>query len=267
MKKSAYLIGPFVGDLRWEYYYFAPYIITLAKRDPRRIFIVFTRSSRFDLYGAYSDILVPLKIANDVPEAVNKFKMNGFGMHECNMLLKAYHNKYKKRYNISKTIYPDISRFLFKVKWQFPRNEMDYNFQPRKENAKIINMFIQKHNVFVDNFNDLFDSISLDNYETIYAKELFSQVTNYIHTGKVSILGCFIEVIKTCQFVIGNLSSDYSRLALLLKKPLIVLNETLSDDSIHLINPLNTPVIRCNDIKEGMDIYENHFRSPKCGTG
>jgi len=258
MRRLAYLIGPFIGEFRWEYYHFAPYIIRRVKQDPKKIFVIFTRRSNFDLYGAYADVLVPLRIINDKPDFTNCFKVEGFGMNEFNMLLGEFIKKYKKRYNIIEKIYPDITRYNYKVKWQFPKSEMDYDFQPRKANKELVDRFITSNHVFIDQ-GMYVNPIRLDNYETKHSSDLAAQITNLVDTVKTSTLGCFIEALKTCKFVIGNLSSDSSRLALLLKKPLITLNEQLTDDEIHLINPLNTPVIRCNNVKEGLKIYEDYF--------
>jgi len=258
MKESVYLIGPFLGELRWEYYYFVPHIIHLMKQESDKKFIIFTRRSRFDLYGSHADIFVPLKLKNDKPEFRECFKIQGFEMTDFNILLKAYIDKYKKRYRVIERIYPDISRFLYKVKWQFPRSETDYNFQPRKGNKTLVDRFIKSEHVFIDQSEYVYP-LRLDNYETKHSTDLAFQVTNFVDDKKVSTLGCFIEALKTCRFVIGNLLSDNSRLALLLKKPLIALNEQLTDDEIHLINPLNTPVIRCNNVKEGLKIYEDYF--------
>lgn len=267
MKQFAYLIGPFLGELSWEYTYFAPYIITLMKREPERVFIIFTRRSHFDLYGSYADIFVPLKIINDKEEYREKFTIPGFEMKSFNILLRSYIDKYKKRYKIIDKIYPDITRFSYKVKWQFPRSEMDYDFQPRKENKVIAERFVKDCYVFVDHSSKYVNPIKLDNYETKHSSDFASQIRKSSDDITSSSLGCFIEALKICKVVVGNLSSDVSRLALLLKKPLIVLNEQLSDDEIHLINPLNTPVIRCNNIKEGLKTYEDYFRLTKCGTG
>ena len=256
MKKIAYLVGPFVGELRWEYYYFIPYIIHLMKKEPNRAFIIFTRRNRFDLYGSYAEIFIPLKILNDSPKYQTEFKINGFCMNEFNMLRKAFIDKYKTRYKIIDEIYPDISRFLYKVKWQYPRSKMDYNFQPRKSNRKLINMFVKSSYAFIDQ-NEYIPRINFSNYDTVNLNDLIAQITNYVDGIKITTLGCFIEVLKKSQFVVGNLESDVSRLALLLGKPLIALNEKLTDDEIHLINPKNTPVIRCNNVKDGLKIYEN----------
>lgn len=265
MKPSAFLIGPFLGELQWEYMYFAPYVINLVKNNPKRQFIVFTRPSRFDLYGQYVDIFVPLRIVHDKPEIRYKFKIEGFNSEDFNVLMRAYINKYKKRFKIIEKIHPDISAFMYKVKWQFPRDRMDYNFRPRKSCIKLARKFIKPDQVLFDAVN-VDENVELDNYDVKHSGDYAAQVTNLMNPTKGTTLGCFIEAIKRCQFVIGNLQSDTSKLALLLKKPLISINERMSDDAIHLINPHNTPVIKCDCIKEGIKVYEDNIRSAKCGS-
>ena len=259
MKKSAYLIGPFLGELSWEYFHFAPYIINLMKKEPMRKFIIFTRPSRFDLYGAYADVLVPLRLTNDKEYLRRCFTIEGFPQSDVDILLKIFINKYKKRYKIIDKIYPNTSNFSYKVKWQFNRNEMDYDFKPRIQNRKRTEKFIKPNHVLIDTSSDAVPLINLKNYESKHACDLTAQVTSIINPMKVTTLGCFIEAIKICKFVVGNLNSDTSRLALLLNKPLITINEKLSDDAISLINPLKTPIIRCNDVEEGIKIYEDNF--------
>lgn len=259
MKKLAYLIGPFIGELRWEYYYFVPYIIHLMKKEPNRTFIIFTRTNRFDLYGSYAKIFVPLKIKNDSTEHQNKFKINDFGINDFNILRKAFVDKYKTRYKILDETFPDISRFLYKLKWQYPRSKMNYDFQPRKANKKLIDMFVESPCVFIDQSENV-PYTNLYNYSTLNSNDLIGQITNYIDGINISSIGCFIETLKKSQFVVGNLDSDVSRFALLLGKPLITLNEKLTDDEIHLINPRNTPVIRCNNVNDGLKIYEAKFK-------
>ena len=61
---KAVLFGPFLGELSWEFYRFAPYAIYLKKRNPDIKLIVLTRKERFDLYGKHADILIPLRIKN-----------------------------------------------------------------------------------------------------------------------------------------------------------------------------------------------------------
>jgi len=261
MKEHAYLIGPFLGELEWEYRYFAPYVINLMKTDSEKVFIVFTRPERFDLYGLYGDIFVPLRVGYDRPERRDCFTIKGLDQQSFNVLLRAFIDKYKKRYRIDGRIYPEISHFSYKVKWQFPKSKMDYDFNPRQTNKKIIDEFVTEHDGFVDLSSDYVDEhIKLNHYMLKYSVDLGKQIKPLINNQN-SVLGCTIEVLKKVDFVIGNLSTDTSRLAILLKKPLITINEQLSDDTIKLINPHETPIIKCNDIKEGIKIYEDYIRS------
>jgi hypothetical protein len=260
MKPLAYLIGPFIGELYWEMYRFAPYIIHLKKENPNYKLIVFTRPNRFDLYGTYADILVPLNFRNE-----NRYVQNGFGIDkfECykyNMLKDFLYKKYKKRYTINRHILPDIETWKKKIKWQFPRDEMDYDFRPRKKNYSTIkNLFDSTCNVFVDNSDsDIRHSLLHRKYDPIMKHWLKDIVKNKKNT-KVSYIGCLIVLMRDCKFIVANMKSDVARLALLLNIPVISVDEEISYDEISLMNPFNVPVINCHSIEEGVDIYENNF--------
>ena len=80
MKEKAYLFGPFVGSIDWEFYRFAPLAIYLKTIDPDTKIIVLTRSSRFDLYGLHANFLVNLKIPNDIIIDQNCFKSESIGI-------------------------------------------------------------------------------------------------------------------------------------------------------------------------------------------
>jgi hypothetical protein len=253
------LVGPFIGELSWEYFRFAPYIIHLIKTNPLNRFIVFTRPDRFDFYGSYVDIFVPLKITNDLESKQRGFKIDDFSQEHYEKLLKVFILKYKNNYKIVDKIYPDITAFSYKVRWQFPRKRMDYDFKPRKGNYEVIKNFIAPECVFIDTSIESHKDIQLENYSSIITSDFLDNITPFVKNPNISKWGCYIEAIKNCQFVIGNLSSHISRMALLLNKPLITINEKLSNDSIHLINPLETPVISCTNIEEGIRIYEDNF--------
>jgi hypothetical protein len=96
MKKKAYLFGPFFGEASWEYFRFAPYAIHLKKRNPKISFIVFTRPSRFDFYGQYADILIPLKIEKDNLYTQAAFKLVGFDIALADKIRDAFKIQYKK---------------------------------------------------------------------------------------------------------------------------------------------------------------------------
>lgn len=253
LKDKVYLIGPFIGELSWEFFYFAPYIIYLKKKNPINKFIVFTRPERFDLYGKYADILVPLKMTNNDVKNQSNFYIRNFDIRKYNILVNSFKDQYKKRFKIIDHIYPDISSFYYKVKWQHSRVLMDYDFKPREYNKKIIHKFLNNNDILIniENMKNINENMKNIN-------ELVVQFNECIN-DKCSILGCVIESIKISKCVIGNLNSTVSRLSLLLQKPLITINDQCTNDDINLFNPLKTPIIRSSSIEEGIDIYENNF--------
>jgi hypothetical protein len=258
MKRQAFLIGPFIGSYRWEYFHFAPYIIHLKKRFSRDKFIIFTRPQNFDLYGIYADVFVPLRINE---KNTNCFKKEDITGDVFNKLLGAFINKFKTRYKIREIVYPDVTSFYYKVKWQFPRSKMDYDFIPRKQNKELIKRLFHKQKDIVlvdDSVTDV--ELNTNDYFVKTTFDLTCQVTNLISGVRNTTLGCFIEAIKRSEFVVGDIDGDISRLALLLQKPLIIVNGNSTEDEIHLLNPLKTPVIKCSSIEEGINIYEDNFR-------
>jgi len=253
------LVGPFVGELYWECFRFAPYIIYLKKRYPRRKFVVFTRPERFDLYGKYADIFVPLVLRNE-----SNYKQDCFGLHgirddDYKYLNSYYVRKYRPNFSYVERILPDIDSWRYKVKWQFPRHKMDYDFLPRGGHSKILkNKMVFKNLVFID----------LDDEECICVDEKYQFISSswlsdfYLVYGKQiehSLVGFMIELIKRSSFVIGRGNRFASRMALLLGTPLISIDDVTSDDDFHLINPLNTKIIRSCSISEGIKIYEDNI--------
>jgi len=249
MKQPAYLFGPFVGDLSWEFFRFAPFAIHIKKEHPEIALIVFTRESSFDLYGDYANILVPLRIPNDNKRVKDCFKLESMLMKDYQRIVNKISLKYKRRFEIIDHYYPDISLWRYKVKWQFPRRLMDYDFKPRKGNKQIARRLIKHSDILVDN-------IAVDYYkqsEIVNSSDLFTKASGMVNDYDTTSLGVLIESLKICRFVVGNLNSYLSHLALLLNKPFICINNKMTMDSIKLLNPLNTPIIFEEDIKEGIE--------------
>lgn len=252
MKPPAYLFGPFVGDLSWEFFRFAPFLIYTKKQHPDITTIVFTRESNFDLYGDYANILVPLRIPNDNKLKRDCFKLESLMIKDYNRAATKVKLKYKRRYEIIDHYYPDISLWRYKVKWQFPRRMMDYDFKPRRENKQIARRLVKHNNIIVDNI-----AVDYQKYpEAINTSDLVCRITNLSNGYDSSTLGTIIECLRICRFVVGNLDSYTSRLAILLKKPLICLNNKMSIDAINLLNPLKTPIIFADNITEGIEKWK-----------
>jgi hypothetical protein len=250
-KEQAFLFGPFVGSLSWEMYRFAPYAIFLKKKEPGVKLVVITRVERFDLYGQYADILVPLKLRGEESYIQNCFTLERISLETYNLIRSSFLRQYKNRFLIRNIFYPDISGFRFKIKWQFPRDKMDYDFRPRYSNEE----FVQKMNrkpVFVDlswlkkqKEKDLvlsclskFDFINYDDLQKISFSE------------RTSLLGCVIELLRETKVVVGNLNSPISHLSILLGVKLVSIDDEMSDDDVHLLNPLNTEVVRFSNVLE-----------------
>lgn len=255
-KEDAYLFGPFIGELYWECYRFAPYAIHLKKMNPNVKLIVFTRPSRFDLYGKHTDIFVPMNLKHE-----ELYKQSGFNLLEFDpksyiSIMRYFRKKYKNRFEIKGCFFPDIDGWRSQVKWQFPRYLMDYDFQPRNKNTAIVNNYVSDSSSYV--VSDIVDYIN--DYECVDVAEFRTYCKDKIG-NKASFIGCLICLIREAEFVVSNLKSFVGKLALLLKIPVISVGETLSDDSIKIINPFDTPVINCRNVQEGVEIYENHFRS------
>jgi hypothetical protein len=255
-RPKAFLFGPFLGELSWEFYRFAPYAIYLKKHTPDIKIIVLTRKNRFDLYGKYADILIPLRIANEDIFAQREFGLNGYKTEHYDTIKKYFYEKYNKRFDIVDHFCPLTHGWRRKIRWQFPRDKMSYDFQiQEKPYYDLVNEIIREDDIIVD--NEAAGFLFMNDWIEINATDLF----------KIVDLGVVIESLKVCEYVIGNMKFDLSRLAILLKKPLVSLKEKLSDDRIHLLNPFKTPVIKCKNLNEGVDIYEDNFRSEKGGTG
>ena len=143
-KGEAYLFGPFVGELAWEFFRFAPYAIHLKKENPNVKIIVLTRQERFDLYGKYSDILVPLRITDDKTYTQSAFGLLGYDINYYETISKFFAEKYNKEYEIIGHFYPNIKPWQRKIKWQFPRIKMDYDFNVRNTNNEIVDSIVGK---------------------------------------------------------------------------------------------------------------------------
>ena len=148
-KKYAILMGPFVGELYWEGGRFAPILPHMVRNRYKKrkdiAYIILTRKDRFDLYGKFADILVPLRIPGDYERLnPNCFRLNGLKPPQYHDIAKKFKTKYKERFEIIKHIYPDVSKGQFLNKNQYPRKTMKYLYAPRSDNYTLVNNYIPK---------------------------------------------------------------------------------------------------------------------------
>ena len=257
---KAYLFGPFVGELEWEMYRFAPYAIHLKKESPDYKLIVYTRKSRFDLYGKYADVLVPLNLKYEKDFTQCDFGIKKFQQKHYDIIKDYFYDKYDKRFNIIDHFIPDIDIWRYRIKWQFPRSKMNYDFQPRSENEDVIHgLFDSSTNVYVtEQDSEIRHMLHGRGYNPIMNDWVYD-LKNWNKQLDVSFVGCVMICLRNCKFVVGNMDSWITKLALLLKIPVVSIDETMTYDSIYLLNPFDIPVINCTNIEEGIDIYEDNF--------
>lgn len=194
-KQDVVLMGPFVGELYWEAGRFALMLPAMRSREYKNRdvkYIIFTREERFDLYGKYADILIPLIIEGDYnPKRPECFRLIGYDKIRVEKLAQKFKSKYNDDYNILKHIYPDVARGRFVNKNQFPRNKMLYSFNPRDENYTLVDKFLPqngKQNVvlasrlrkgFKRNWNRWPEF-----YNMLYEDEYLQKNFNFIICGK-----------------------------------------------------------------------------------
>lgn len=257
-EKNGFLFGPFVGSLEWELYRFAPYAIYLKKQTPSIKLVVLTRSSRLDLYGQYADVLVPLDIVGDDEPKQDCFKLESLSLVNYKEIRSRFRKSYGKKYVVKKHFYPDIEGFRYRLKWQFPRYQMSYDFQPRQSNKNLISRMFPKPTIFVDlywleNSNRKKEVLeSLSGYDFINYEDFKEKVTPQLD-NKTSVLGCVITLLKRSKLTIGNLNSPISHLSILLSTPLVSFSDYLSEDAVSLLNPLKTRVVQCSNVLEGLE--------------
>lgn len=250
--KNIILFGPFVGSLMWEFFRFAPYMVHIRNKNPQCQIAVLTRQERFDLYGRYVNYLVPLKLKEDNIKKQRRFKLDGYDLKSYKKLTFQFHEMYLKRFNIQKHFFPDISDYRYKIRWQFPRKEMDYNFCPRSENDLLIKkifpkkpfiLIIQPNNKFISEIsrhmikNKLTKKYNIIVYGDYKSKNIYNINDIDIVKGS-SQLGVLIEIIRKSKLVIGP-KCDLTHLSILLKTPIITWG---NKSDIGLLNPLKTKI-------------------------
>lgn len=254
LKSDAYLFGPFIGELSWEFFRFAAHSIYLKKLRSNILTIVLTRPERFDFYGKYADILVPLRLKLAPYHIEECFRIRNYPEENYKIIANSFYDKYKQKFDIVEHFYPDIG-WRYNVKWQYSNNMMSYDFRPREGNKFIVDSLTKdlKNIIYFDGV----EKRSVSNYHCIDRTTFKFQVEKLLNSNS-SYYGCIIELLRKCDFVVGNLNNDISKLALLLKIPLIDLNISTSDQ-IRLLNPFKTLVIPTENIEEGIHFYENHI--------
>jgi len=145
-KQDAVLMGPFVGEFYWEAGRFAPilpYFIKKKYRGRNIKYIILTRKERFDLYGQFADIMLPLNIEGDYDKKMPEcFRLIGFHPGKYERLAEDFKTQYSKRFNIIEHIFPNVRKHYFLNKNLFKRKDMIFKYRPRKENYDVVDKYV-----------------------------------------------------------------------------------------------------------------------------
>jgi hypothetical protein len=263
--QSAFLIGPYLGELSWEILRLAPFVAHMKKvYDKKSKIIVLTRPSRFDLHGLNADILIPLVLQNDKEELHDGHGIKGFDIEDYDKLLKEVRKRILPKYSIEKHFYFDLSEPFRRVKYQtmrgFARFKEYYNLQPRPGNKRTIDLLVKNISQMIYIDTEMMgeqEKELLKNY-VVFDKSFFEKISVGL-LPDVSFLGCCMELMKRCKFVIGSLENPVSLLALMLGIPLMIISEKIREDEVKMLNPVHTPIIHCPNLERGLTIYETNF--------
>jgi hypothetical protein len=239
MKNTAVLFGPFIGEMYWECGRFAPILTYYRKkkyRDRKLTYIVLTREDRFDMYGRWANILIPLNIPGDYTQfKPNCFRLNGVTEEEYLQWVKKYHNKYKERFHILEHVYPDIRKGRYDNKFQY-RNMYEYDYKPREKNYELVENFLPKNdklNVIISprfregfqrnwpHWNTFFDILYNDpiykNFNFIVcgkkgeyipdSKDRFLDMNHIVLEAGSSLIGLLLVLMEKSFFTIGSQSA------------------------------------------------------------
>lgn len=250
---KAILLGPFVGELYWEFARFSallPYYKFKKYKKLNVSYIILTREERFDLYGKNSDILVPMRIPGDYEiKQPNCFRLDGYKNEEYLNLANNFKEKYNRHYEIVEHVFPDISKTKYIDKHQFSRSNMIFEYKPRQKNYNLIDNYIPSdkpivilaprfRNGFKRNWNrwpEFYDKISNDEelmksfsfiicgkpgeYVSDIKKRFYDMNDISLEVGS-SLVGLLLVLIEKSVLTIGS-QSAIPNIALIYKKDVL----------------------------------------------
>lgn len=242
------VVGPFVGELLYEACYFAPHVIYTKVNNPKMKIAVYTDKEHVDLYGSYIDMFIKSNIDR---KKGSEWGAKIYSKDQIRKVERAIFRKLSMRYRVIDFISPDIFGYRSKWLWQFPRYKMCYDFKPFKNNFKLLKKITNEEG-FV---------LSEDNNFNLQDRSILTINTikdGYDKSRGTTLLGVVIEAIRHCSIHIGRFDSLYTRLAMLMGKPVILLKYE-KGDIIHLANPKRVPVIIADSADRGIEIYYENY--------
>jgi len=270
-KEKVILVGPFLGELYWEFFRFAPYVFYKQKQMKNIPLVVLTRPDRYDIYGKRCIKFNPLNLKNDgITRFAECFRMMNFSNTDYEKIIKTYYIQELSNFDIVSHIYPPFTKPYCLDKDYYPLNQRIFKYKVRDDNKILIEEFlkdVKKPIVilaprFRKNFkrnwpywNDLYDKIEqtkwIDKIEFIICgkdgeyipdkKNRFKDINDIKLTENSSLFGLLLELMRYNKLTIGS-QSAIPNISLLYKKPVI---EWGNQKHLHTVtyNIFNTPVI------------------------
>jgi len=282
MKKKIILVGPFVGELYWEYFRFAPYVF--KKNINNYPLVVLSRLDRYDIYGERCCEFIPLNIDGD---SINKFgecfRMTGMLHQKYYEIVSAFKLEMDKKYNVITHFFPPFKKPDFTNKKYYPLSKRLFEYLPRKENDEAILKFLKdikkpiillapryrknfKRNwpYWQKLYNKIYDSKWDEKFEfVICGKEneyvsdkynRFKDINQIPINDNISLFGLLLSLMKYVKLTIGS-QSAIPNISLLNKVKAI---EWGNQKHLHTVtyNIYNTPVIFFNSPNFDIDMIK-----------
>jgi len=281
IKQKVVLVGPFVGELYWEFFRFAPYVF---KQNPRNYpLVVLTRPDRYDIYGERAIKFIPLGIKGD---SINRFgecfKMIGLDIEDYDKISKNFYEQMSLKYKIVNHFVPPFKKPQYLDKDYYPLEDRLFEYKTRSDNISLVNNFLKNNNKpivilaprYRKNFKrnwpywqELYDKICETKWnekiEFVICgkkdeyipdeKDRFKDINQIYQNNNSSLFGLMLEIIKKSKLTIGS-QSAIPNISLLHKVPVI---EWGNQRQLHTItyNIYDTPVKFFDSPQFNIDIH------------
>ena len=141
-------MGPFLGEFYWEVGRFAPMLTYMKFKEFKNKdykYIILTREDRFDLYGKYADILIPLRVMGDyIDKFPECFRLQNYPIEEYDNLIKRFKNKYNKDFNLVRHLCPNVRNKHYLNKNQYSKDKMIFKYSPRQQNYELVDKYLSQ---------------------------------------------------------------------------------------------------------------------------
>jgi len=281
-KQNVILVGPFVGEMFWEFFRFVPHIIGKIKHLVNCKVVVYTRKDRFDMYGQWANEFKPLVVPGDgETKFAECFHLMGQDVQEFEKIKNDFYNEYVLKYNILMHLYPPVKKKKdYLNKNYYPLNQQIFEYMPREDNVRLVTDFLYRSKVpvilaprFRKNFKRnwkhwpvLYDLLSNNDFfkekvDFIICgksgeyipdeKTRFKDINQIQQTENSSLIGLLMALMEKTFLTIGS-QSAIPNISLLYEVPVIEWGNQRHEHTV-LYNIKNTSVEFIDDFDFNID--------------